>query len=1069
MSLLDIAKQKGMTPSGRTQTIQNSKPETSTPGGFNSYAVGAGKGIFSTLTGISSLGERGIKALGRVVTPKPLEKAFGFQKEDKMAAEQLVPEGLRTPQNTKERIGFGAEQVAEFLAPGATGEKIAAKSGELAANLVEKTGILSKVVQKTVPLATKIATEGLFMGGQTALQQGKLNSDVALNTVIGAAFPLAGAIAKPIASAGAKAGLEFLGKTTGAGSAAIKEAFKNPVVMQIARQAGVDGVEGLQKKAVETATTGLNLIKKARGKAYEAALNTIKLDKTQMDDIALNLRNKVRDMMGPDEYNINFGENAKGKLNALDFATSTITEGTAPIERAVNDVMGWTDWTAAGLDKLKKRVGAFLDQTPYKSPSRAFLYDMKSTLDQQLKQNVKGYEEMTSGYREASDLIDEIQSNLSLGGKAQVQTTVNKLMSTLKQNFEMRNELLGVLSKASGEDITGQLSGAALSPLAPKGIVGALGPTAGVLAAVTNPAHWPLILMSAAASSPRLVGELAGALGSISRKAGEAIEVTPGLKTLIERIFGGSEGSKPLDMVPGAAGETIGSAVSPEVATKATAVTPEITSGAASSEIAVTSFRGTPVKTVAETEPYFLTTRAKGFENGLDKSASDFGVKVDNIRKVAGSWEGSIEPSFSAKVKGSLEDKLAYAAQNAKKANQDAVIVFTKGEGTGVRYSFKGLASPDEALTKLHASGISGATVDGNEIRVYDLDGSLADKLAVFSKEAGVTPTTTNGTVDLIFKDSYDKYIGTRGGVGGGVRSADATTSLDSSIGGSARTSGTGGEGVVPKVEGAATTKTAIGKFEPAKDLPPEDRSVETKAFDKISKDETKILADYKKTHGNVVNADDFRPLFKDAGYNGSNAAAVQESASYLAKKAYTAALKNDGKFATYTSGMSGAGKTSALNDVPLYGKVKDNSAVILDSNLSSYDSAVKKFKQAQDAGKKLQVFYVYRDPMDGFENGVVKRMVHNEAEMGRIVPTKVVAENAKGSWEVAQRLKNEGFNVHFVDNSSGKGNVKVLTLDQMKKKVNIPSNLKEMFDKKAKELLDNTTINEQQYQKYIQ
>ena len=80
---------------------------------------GAAKGVVNTLTGISSLGERGIKSLGRIVTPKKYEERLGFSKfeeGEKTSAEKLIPEKFRTPEKD-EKLGFALEQIAEFLIP----------------------------------------------------------------------------------------------------------------------------------------------------------------------------------------------------------------------------------------------------------------------------------------------------------------------------------------------------------------------------------------------------------------------------------------------------------------------------------------------------------------------------------------------------------------------------------------------------------------------------------------------------------------------------------------------------------------------------------------------------------------------------------------------------------------------------------------------------------------------------------------------------------------------------------------------------------------------------------------
>jgi D-Tyr-tRNAtyr deacylase len=261
-----------------------------------------------------------------------------------------------------------------------------------------------------------------------------------------------------------------------------------------------------------------------------------------------------------------------------------------------------------------------------------------------------------------------------------------------------------------------------------------------------------------------------------------------------------------------------------------------------------------------------------------------------------------------------------------------------------------------------------------------------------------------------------------------------------------------------------------VKDFERAKGLSGEDVKIESAAYDKILKKEAEILNDYKEKNGNVVNADSFRPYFKEEGYAGHNSAAVQEPSSYLAKRAYAEGLKNDGPFVTFFAGGSGVGKTSAIKNISKANGIIKDSSVVLDGNFSSYSSAMKKIEQAAEAGKKVKILYVYRDPSDAFVNGVVKRMLNNPEEMGRLVPAKVVAENHIGSWETVKRLHKEGYDVVFVDNSLGAGKAKTATFEELDKKIRYGSaeELTKVFDEKAKELLDDKTITKEQYRGYV-
>lgn len=278
-----------------------------------------------------------------------------------------------------------------------------------------------------------------------------------------------------------------------------------------------------------------------------------------------------------------------------------------------------------------------------------------------------------------------------------------------------------------------------------------------------------------------------------------------------------------------------------------------------------------------------------------------------------------------------------------------------------------------------------------------------------------------------------------------------------------------------PKINVKNTTPTGKNR-EFATNISGEYKNIENRAFNKIDNSYQEILNDYENKNGNVVNADSFRPYFKDEGYVGSNAAAVQEPSSELAKIAWENGLKKNGQFATLFAGGSGTGKTSAIKNIDLAKEMVDNSAVILDGNLSSYSSAMKKIKQANDAGKVSPILYVYREPVDSMVNGVVKRSINNQDELGRIVPTKVVAENHIGSWETIKRLAEEGNTVISIDNSLGAKKAKIVPLKDLSQKVKYPSveELTKSLNEEIKRLYENKikigkrAITEEEYKAYV-
>lgn len=228
------------------------------------------------------------------------------------------------------------------------------------------------------------------------------------------------------------------------------------------------------------------------------------------------------------------------------------------------------------------------------------------------------------------------------------------------------------------------------------------------------------------------------------------------------------------------------------------------------------------------------------------------------------------------------------------------------------------------------------------------------------------------------------------------------------------------------------TTKGAIPPMQKDLSLVGEDALIQDKSIQKYLANRETLLTDYLKDNGKVVNTDEARKLFKDVGYKGSNAAAVQEASSAVAKDVWRNLLtKSKGKDVLIYAGGSGTGKTSAVKNI-LPNEIKDASA-ILDGNLSSMKSAEARIQEALDAGANPHIVYVYRTPEESWVEGVIKRMNDNKEEGGRLVPLSVFLENHKGSYDVVKNLlkdSNSGklFQIDMVDNSLGKGSQTLLS-----------------------------------------
>ena len=272
--------------------------------------------------------------------------------------------------------------------------------------------------------------------------------------------------------------------------------------------------------------------------------------------------------------------------------------------------------------------------------------------------------------------------------------------------------------------------------------------------------------------------------------------------------------------------------------------------------------------------------------------------------------------------------------------------------------------------------------------------------------------------------------------------------------------------GGVPNTQSLRNSKDFI-EFPRQTGLSASDKLVEHASIEKYLANREQLKAQYLEQFGKVVNTDLARRSFKDVGYNGKNSAAVQEAASALAKDAYREGLKNKGDDAILYAGGSGTGKSTAVKN--LLPTLENEAAVILDGNLSTFGSAWKRIEEAVLAGKDPHIVYVYREPVDAWINGVVKRMNDNVEEGGRIVPMSTFLENHPGSLDVVKRLSNiNGVQLTLIDNSLGRGKAAVLSLDKLNKLSYNIDTLRQRLLVETKRLLEDGTITKDQYDALI-
>lgn len=340
-----------------------------------------------------------------------------------------------------------------------------------------------------------------------------------------------GAIAKPV-----------LGKLTGAGTAAIEKAlevgrtlkgniFKTQNSFDEALRGKISGED-----IVENAKDALQVLKNKRATEYQNALAQIASPKQTPGVVgaAVKAEHKLPDLDITPIQNKVAEELPKfvrvdPQTGKPDWTRSALgvegTEGVRKIQEIVKTLKDWGtkegDKTVLGLDMLKRQLDDFYGET---SGARSFVASMRNAVKDTITKQVPEYTEMTKKYGQATNLIKDIETALSLrkqgmSGRVVADQTLRRLLTSTQNNFELRKDLVDALSTGSGTDLMNQISGHVLKPILPRGLMG--GASALAVGAeffhLLNPSVAPLLL----AASPRTVGEFLRVYGKGLMEAGK--------------------------------------------------------------------------------------------------------------------------------------------------------------------------------------------------------------------------------------------------------------------------------------------------------------------------------------------------------------------------------------------------------------------------------------------------------------------------------------------------------------------------------------------------------------------
>lgn len=327
-----------------------------------------------------------------------------------------------------------------------------------------------------------------------------------------------------------------LGSATGAGAESIREAAKAGQAGGSKAQAFLEQMRGNApiENVVNTAKDAVAELYRNRADAYTSGITSATNSKAVMDFAPLDAAIKKAEKIGSFE-GIAIRGNAASALKEIKDKIQEFKTNPSPNTKTIE-----------GFDRLKQAIGDIQQAQPYGTPARKVADELYNAVKNEIVKQAPEYGKVMSDYENASALLKDIQGTLSLNPKANVDTTIRKLQSILRNNantnYGRRVDLAKEL-EATGvpgaDTLFPQLAGQMLNSAKPRGIQGGVLPlglgTAAITTGMTNPATLAAVLGGAAASSPRLVGELAyygGKATGGTQKLAEALQKYTGLNKI---------------------------------------------------------------------------------------------------------------------------------------------------------------------------------------------------------------------------------------------------------------------------------------------------------------------------------------------------------------------------------------------------------------------------------------------------------------------------------------------------------------------------------------------------------
>ena len=318
------------------------------------------------------------------------------------------------------------------------------------------------------------------------------------------------------------------GMTTGTGARAIKTAASSGVSGGDLAARFRDSMRGNvpMSDVVDEARTAVSNLYAARGKQYKSDMSAVFGDPAILDfrdvDAALAETANVKNFKGV----------------SISKSTETVRARIAEIADEWRELDPTEFHTVEGFDAMKQSIGDVLDTAEYGSPSWKVANEAYQGVKKSIVKQAPEYADAMRGYEKATSVLKELTGELSLGRSSNTAASLRKLQSIIRDDvssgFGRRAELGDVLEGAGARGLTESIAGHAMQSPLPRGLRGAVvggGTVSGLgLAGGLNPGTAASMAAMAAASSPRVVGEIAHAGGRVAGPVSRAASHVPAVR-----------------------------------------------------------------------------------------------------------------------------------------------------------------------------------------------------------------------------------------------------------------------------------------------------------------------------------------------------------------------------------------------------------------------------------------------------------------------------------------------------------------------------------------------------------